>query len=170
MEKRPSPAGRFSDGRHLGCCGTHSPSREGAGGDPSRGDAKARFGGEILRKWVHAGWIRRVPLATPVNVIAGPRHEVSEPIGLGRSPCHAQARRGELAMMARAIGDSAPDPCNLGFTCAERRGEPFPWIARWAKARNAISGRVPSVRRSCLRDVSIAEVDERRVAPCARER
>jgi len=100
--KGPSPEGSFGEGRHLGCSGTHSSSRKGAGGGPSRGEAKARLeGGGSRESGAVAGWNRATELATPAGEITSPRQEVSEPIGLGPSPRRAQARRGELRTLGR---------------------------------------------------------------------
>jgi hypothetical protein len=94
VERGPSPEGSFGKGRHLGCGGTHSSSRKGAGGGPSRDEAKARLGGEAPRKRSVARWERSIESATPAGALTGPRQEVSEAIGLGPSSPYAR-KRGE---------------------------------------------------------------------------
>jgi hypothetical protein len=101
--------GLSDDGRHLGCSGTRSPSRGNAQGGPTLGfaraeprrhDARERIVADEIATAVPSGRLmQRVPRkggstkqATPACARHEQRHEVSEPIGLGRSSPRERSR------------------------------------------------------------------------------
>jgi hypothetical protein len=121
---------------------------------------------DMRTRWVDSvlGW------ASPAHSIPSSRQEVSEPIGLGRSSPRAQARGEALDVKARATTFRPLTRDHSVSRLRKESREPCREFTTRAKAQGVAQAGVSAVPRSCLRSVSIAEVDGRRAAPGARGR
>ena len=146
---------RTGDGRHLGCVEHGFSSRRLVGnGPPGQPGAHAR------RRVERAGLgsSKSTPLLKDDQA---PRHEVSGPIGPGQSFRREQSRRKRPSCgQPRAAPDPKPPGCTL-----PREGKGVRSVLE--RSRLVLEQERPGsppIQRSCLWIVSIAEVDERRLA------